>query len=59
MKIIALVNEYLEKIAEISSLEDAQELDFEDEMSLEDNILYDTTSNQIQDPEYWEFKIKI
>lgn len=57
MKIIALVNEYLEKIAEISSLE-AQELDFEDEMSLEDNILYDTTSNQIQDPEYWEFKIK-
>mgnify|MGYP000892256970 CR=1 FL=1 len=58
MKIITLINEYLEKIAEISSLEDAQELDFEDEMSLEDNILYDTTSNQIQDPEYWEFKIK-
>lgn len=58
MKIIALINKYLEKIAEISNLEDAQELDFEDEMSLEDNELYNTTSNQVQDPEYWEFKIK-
>ena len=55
MKIIKLINEYLEKIA---NLEETQELDFEDELSLEDNILYDTTANQVQDPEYWEFKIK-
>ena len=55
MKIIKLINEYLEKIA---SLEDAKELDFEDELSLEDNILHDTKANQVQDPEYWEFKIK-